>query len=202
LRRYVSENRIQVLHTFDHATNIFGAPLGRLFGVPVTITSQLWLRSIMPPLRRVLLAAADRIASGIFVNCEAVAQELTSQWKVSSRRIHVCYNGLETVEFNPHNRSRPPQLAGASVVIGTVAALREEKNIPLLVEAFSHVRAVAPQACLLIVGSGAMKAPLEQKVRELNLGDSRKPLQNPQIGCAQLTCLCCLPIPRPFPTRC
>jgi glycosyltransferase involved in cell wall biosynthesis len=172
LRRYLVENRIQLLHAFDPDADLFGVPLGRFFGIPVALTSQVWLRSIMPPLKRSLLALVDRIANGVFVNCEAVAKELTTQWNVSPKEIHVCYNGLETEEFNPYGRSRPPKLAGASVVIGTLAVLRKEKNLGLLIEAFARVRMIDPRAVLLIVGSGPMKPALERQAQSLYLGDS------------------------------
>ena len=172
LRRYLGEHGIQVVHAFDPGANLFGVPLARLFGVPVVLSSQLWLCGLVSRSMRGLLAIQNRLATGVFVNCQATADELTSAWKIPARRIHVCHNGLEGEEFHARNRTRPPRLAGAGVVIGAVAALRPEKNLSLLVEAFARVRAVDPRAVLLIVGDGDMKPLLQQQARALHLGDS------------------------------
>ena len=109
---------------------------------------------------RALMAVVDRVATGVFVNCQAIAEHLAEDWKVPRKRIHVCYNGCETREFHPNGRARPPQLEDASVVIGTVAVLREEKNLPMLIDAFAELAGVDARARLLMVGSGPLKADL------------------------------------------
>jgi glycosyltransferase involved in cell wall biosynthesis len=108
----------------------------------------------------------------VFVNCHAVGDYLNSTWRVPTRRIQVCHNGFEEQEFHPYHRSRPVQLADASVVIGTVAVLREEKNLATLIDAFAQVAPVVRRAKLLIVGSGPMRPLLERRVQELNLGEA------------------------------
>jgi L-malate glycosyltransferase len=172
LARYVAEHRIQVIHAFDDGANVFGVAVGRMLRVPATIASQLGSRDLSRQRNRILMAMADKIASAHFVNCQATAGDLASRWHVPRSRIHVCYNGFETGEFHPHNRRRPAQFADASVVIGTVALLRAEKNLPLLIEAFARVRSVDPKARLLIVGSGPLKAELQHQTRQLDIAQS------------------------------
>jgi glycosyltransferase involved in cell wall biosynthesis len=169
LKKYVRNHRIHVLHAFDIPTDLLAVPLARTWGVPVTITSQLCYRELSPPPFRMLMACVDRIATGVFVNCEAIADHLVADWRVSRERIHVCYNGVETAEFNPHERSRPEQLADASVVIGSVAVLREEKNLNVLIDAFARVLRLDPRVRLLLVGSGPLKNELEKQCRDLGI---------------------------------
>ena len=172
LRTYLREHRIQVVHAFDPAANVFGVLLARMLGIPVTLASQLCFRDLYSLKTRVLQAVVDRVATGLFVNCHAVGDDLSSTWWVPTQRIQVCHNGFEEEEFHPNHRRRPGQLADASVVIGTVAVLREEKNLTTLIDAFAQVAQVDRQAKLLIVGSGPMKPFLERRVQELNLGTS------------------------------
>jgi len=172
LARYVAEHKIQVIHAFDDGANVFGVAVGRMLRVPATVSSQLGSRDLSRQRNRILMAVADKIASAHFVNCQATADELASRWHVPRSRIHVCYNGFEADEFYPHNRRRPAQLAGASVVIGTVALLRAEKNLPMLIEAFARVQRVEPRVRLLIVGSGSLKAELQQKAQRLDIAQS------------------------------
>jgi glycosyltransferase involved in cell wall biosynthesis len=115
------------------------------------------------------MAAIDRIATGVFVNCEAIATHLNVDWKLNRSRIHVCHNGYEPEEFHSRGRSRPAALADASIVIGTVALLRPEKNLGLLIQAFARVYRLDKQARLLIVGSGPMKAELLRLTADLQI---------------------------------
>ncbi len=73
-------------------------------------------------------------------------------WKLSAHRLHLIPNGVDCTRFAAHPRSGPP-------VIGTVAALRPEKRIDRLIDAFQ--RAAIPDARLLIVGDGPERAALE-----------------------------------------
>src|SRR4051794_19795240 len=168
-QRYVRQHNIAVVHAFDVPTDVFAVPLARLIGVPVTISSQLCYRELSPIPMRMLMAVMDRIATGVFVNCNAIREHLADDWKVSRRRIHVVYNGVETEEFNSDRRTRPAVLQDASVVIGTVAVLREEKNLPSVLNAFAKVLTVEPRARLLIVGSGPMKADLQRQAEDLGI---------------------------------
>jgi glycosyltransferase involved in cell wall biosynthesis len=166
MRRYLTDHDIHVVHTFDDSTNTFGIPMARLFGVQATLSSQLCYRELSPLPARMVMAVLDRIATGVYVNCFAISRYLTETWKILPSQIHVCHNGFEPDEFNPINRQRPPHLDDASLIIGTVALLREEKNIPILIEAFAQVHKVDPRAHLLIVGSGPLRPLLQQRIEE------------------------------------
>jgi len=170
LKRYIAEHNIQVLHAFDTATDLFGVPVARFLGVP-SLTSQLWYRDFLSRSTQLLLSVVDRVAGGIFVNSYAAAHELATNWHVPRDRIHVCHNGFEPTEFHPHGRKRLAVLAEASVVIGTVAVLREEKNLALLLDAFVQVHSIDSRAILLIVGDGPMKAELARRAEHLGLTD-------------------------------
>lgn len=171
LRRYLVQNRIQVVHAFDVTADIFCVPLARIFGVPV-LSSQLCYRELYAPFVRITMAVIDRIATGVFVNCQGIADHLNVDWGVARRRIHVCYNGYEPQEFHPQARNRPMILADASIVFGTVAVLRPEKNLKLLVESFARVFRIDHRARLLIVGSGPERQELLQMAAALGLTDA------------------------------
>ena len=171
VKSYVAEHNIKVLHAFDSLTDLFGVPLARLFGIR-GLTSQLWYRDFLSHSNQLLLSVIDRVADGVFVNSHAAANELASRWHVPRTRIHVCHNGFEPAEFHPRGRKRPASLADASVVIGTVAVLREEKRLDLLLAAFAEVYTIDPRARLVIVGDGPMKADLIAQAERLGLGEA------------------------------
>lgn len=89
-------------------------------------------------------------------------------WRLPPRCLHYVPNGVDLERF-----SRPlprHEWAGEGPVIGTIAALRPEKNIERLVRAFARVAAQRP-ARLVLIGDGPQRAELEGLAGELGLGD-------------------------------
>jgi len=166
---YLERHRIQLVHSYDVPMNIFGIPAARWFRVPVALSSQLSHRDLLRPLSRLAVRLTDHLADRIVVNCEAMRRHLVEDEKVPYRRIYLCYNGVDTGVFHPFQRRRLPALEGAALVIGVVCALRPEKRLDLLLEAFARVRELQPGMKLLLVGSGPELAPLEARSRRLGI---------------------------------
>jgi glycosyltransferase involved in cell wall biosynthesis len=168
LGRYIRRHDIQLVHAFDVPADLFAVPAARFYRVPAVLASQRAHRALTPGATRHLLRLTDRIADAIVVNSKAVARELTNQDGVPPSMIRLAYNGLDTTVFQPDGaRAQLPSAGGGGPVIGVVCALRPEKGLPLLLDAFAKVR----RGKLLIVGSGPMLAELEARARSLSLGD-------------------------------
>jgi glycosyltransferase involved in cell wall biosynthesis len=163
--RYLEAHRIRLVHTFDLPANLFGVPAARLFRVPHVISSQRAHRALTPGLRRRLLRVTDRLVDAIVVNSESVRRELIEVDRVLRQLIHLCPNGVDTAIFRPSTQSR-----AGPVVIGAVGALRPEKSLETLLEAFGRIiRGV--EARLLIAGDGPSRAGLEDLARRLAVED-------------------------------
>ena len=92
-------------------------------------------------------------------------------WRLPQKRLVQVPNGIDCQRFT----ARPDTAFATSLgiaadrpVIGTVAALRSEKNLVRLIDAFGLVVRHRP-AQLVIVGDGAQRAPLEQHAAGLGL---------------------------------
>jgi glycosyltransferase involved in cell wall biosynthesis len=94
-------------------------------------------------------------------NLERIARDI---WAIAPDRVRFISNGIDCPRFAVAGRSP----STAPVVVGTVASLRREKNIPRLIEAFAKT-ATARAVELLIVGDGAERQGLEQLARRLNI---------------------------------
>ncbi len=164
LRRYIRQHDIRVVHTFDFPMNLYAAPLARAFRVPVVLTSQRQSRALYPEIRG-RLRFTDRIANGIVVNCEFLRREIIQQDGAPPRKVSLCYNGLDASAFPV----RELDAASETLTIGVLCALRPEKDLLTLVNAFHRIRDARPGLRLVIVGQGVLREPLEQRVRELNL---------------------------------
>jgi glycosyltransferase involved in cell wall biosynthesis len=165
LGRYLRDHRIRLVHTFDVPLNLFGVPLARLFRVERVISSQRAHRALTPGLRRHLLRLTDGLVDGIVVNCEAVRHDLIDVDRVPPRLIHLCYNGIDAALYPPASEPRR-----GPVVIGAVCALRPEKGLDTLLQAFA-VLGPRPEARLLVVGSGPSLPGLQALAARLALND-------------------------------
>jgi len=183
LGRYLADRQIQLIHCFDVATEILVIPLGRWYGVPVLIKSQLWYRDMVPRRYRSLLSITDRLADAIVVNSDAIRHELTDRYRIPAGRVYLSYNGVEPEVFSP-DPNRPALGPERPLTIGAACALRPEKRLDLLLEAFARVRSCRPGLRLSIVGSGAMRERLEEQRQRLGIVEDShfEPMTNDVTG--------------------
>ncbi len=169
LRSYIRQHKIRVVHTFDYPLNCFGVPVARAARVPVVLSSQRAERKLTPAPYLRVLRATDRLVTGIVINSEAIRKEMIANEHVPASRLHLCYNGIDTAQFHSEGRTRVPELAQASLVIGVLCLLRPEKNLETLIEAFATVSKENRNLRLTILGSGPELARLEKIARELGV---------------------------------
>jgi glycosyltransferase involved in cell wall biosynthesis len=113
--------------------------------------------------RRVLTRRAVLRRSDIILPSQTLLHIARTIWRLPPLHLHHIANGIDLSRFAPNTAPHdgPP-------VIGTVAALRPEKNLARLLDAFAIVRAQG-QAKLVIVGEGAERFSLEQRAVTLGI---------------------------------
>ncbi len=106
---------------------------------------RVWLRRLA--LRRATVALPSQVLMRL----------ARSVWRLDERRLRYVPNGVDLARFAaPPLRAPPWVLAGSGPVVGTVAALRAEKNIARLVKAVARV----PDLRLVVVGDGPERPAL------------------------------------------
>lgn len=161
LRCFLREHRFHTVHSFDTPGNMLAVPAAWAAGTPLVISSQRAHRSLAGPVWRRLLRLCDRLSHGVVVNCRYLIDHLVQDEATPPRKIHLCYNGLDTTLFQLDGPVAPLPFPAGSVVIGSVCALRPEKDLSVLVEAFARIVTTFPQARLLLVGSGPEREHLQ-----------------------------------------
>jgi glycosyltransferase involved in cell wall biosynthesis len=111
-------------------------------------------------LRRLILARGEVVVPSR--NLESIA---TGTWSLDPRIVKYIPNGIDLSRF----AVRPARVDGPPV-IGTVAALRTEKNVGRLIRAFAQT-AETTDAHLMIVGDGPERAALTEFTASLGLSD-------------------------------
>lgn len=92
-------------------------------------------------------------------------------WRLPRKNLIRVANGIDASRFRP----AAPQSTGAieraeEPVIGTIAALRTEKNLSRLIDAFARVVRLRP-ARLVVVGDGAEMPKLQEQASALGVAD-------------------------------
>jgi glycosyltransferase involved in cell wall biosynthesis len=119
--------------------------------------------------RRLVLARCDRL----LIPSRMLEKIATDVWRISEERLQYLPNGIDVDKFRqaPDRALLQRLRIPGGLIVGTVAALRTEKNLARLVKAFVQVRTTVP-ATLVIVGDGPERVALESLVRSLELTDS------------------------------
>ena len=116
--------------------------------------------------RRVVL----RGAYATIVPSRTLYEIARNQYRLAERKIRYIPNGVDTERFepgrNPEWRARLG-IAADALVIGTIGALRPEKNLALLLRAFAA--AAIPGSALVVIGEGNCRADLEKLGGDLGL---------------------------------
>ena len=160
LARYVREHGIRIVHTWDYPLNVYAIPIASLRTKAIAVASQRGHMDLVPRGYRAFNRFALQRARAVVVNCEFLRRHLIDDVHIAEAKIHICRNGIDLDRFR-RAASEPHPLT-----IGTVCALRPEKDVKTLIGAFARVRKNAPDLRLVIVGSGEELAILQQYARE------------------------------------
>jgi glycosyltransferase involved in cell wall biosynthesis len=116
--------------------------------------------------RRVLTRRLILRSSQVMLPSRTLMKIATDTWRLPASRLHYVPNGIDIARFAG---AKPAELPpGEGPVIGTIAALRPEKNLMRLLEAVALLRAQRPIR-LVIVGDGPSRPVLEQRAYDLGL---------------------------------
>ena len=116
--------------------------------------------------RRVLTRRLALRGSAVILPSQTLASIARSRWRLPERALRIIPNGIDLARFT--DAPAMPGPSGEGVIVGTIAALRPEKNIGRLLRAFAAVRDIRP-ARLVIVGDGPERAGLETLAATLGI---------------------------------
>ena len=162
LVQYLRKHQIRLFHAFDMPLAIFGAPVARFAGVPVVLSSIRGQRNLYSSGHERLLQFSDRFVHGIVANASSLVDFLGARG-TPREFTRLCQNGIDTRPYEEIQRdlARP-------LTIGAVCVLRPEKNLELLMRAFSQLTDRASLR-LRITGSGPMLESLKTLAVALRL---------------------------------
>jgi glycosyltransferase involved in cell wall biosynthesis len=123
---------------------------------------------------RIANHAALGVADRYVALAESHRRFLCRSLRLRQERVAVIPSGVDTGRFHPAADRRSARhalgLPEQGPLVGTIAALRPEKNQVLLLEAAARLGSRHPEAHFLVVGDGPERSRLERAARRRGLG--------------------------------
>lgn len=174
--RFMRENNIEIIHTHDFYTNIFGMTAARLSGIKLKIASKRETGGMRSKMQKVAEKLAFRQADKIVANSKAVKDYLISDG-VSPEKIEIIYNGLDLGRLKPKTTDKRQicQKIGLPSdenikYITLVANLRHRvKNQAMFLRAARKISEKFPEARFVLAGEGELRGELEKLAEELQI---------------------------------
>ena len=166
-KRFLFENKIDVVMTYHFASDIWGAFWGRK--APLIVSNRrdigFWRKGIHGWAYRF----ANRWVDRVVVNSEAGKKQVICDEGVSEQKIQVIRNGIDLERFSKSfdraNIRKGLGILNDDLVVCCVGNLREIKGQKYLVEAGLEVLQKLPNTRFVFVGDGPLRKELEFKVQ-------------------------------------
>ncbi len=176
--RWLKSAQIDILHTHDFYTNIFGMAAGTLARVPVRIASMRETAGMRSASQKQVQRVAYSLARHVVANSNAVRERLIADG-TGAEKVSVIYNGLDLRRLST-SASRPESLSMLDLpddsrhrFVTIVANMRHEvKDYPMFLRAARRVKDAVPEAAFLLAGEGELTDSLKTRARELGIDDS------------------------------
>jgi glycosyltransferase involved in cell wall biosynthesis len=178
LRQIIARADFDLLHAHLPPAELYArlALLSLNAALPVVITKHNEERFAPGPFQKVLGRWAGRRARHVIAISHAVQRFMTGpSLGLDARKFHTIHYGIDAAPFAA---VRPEEialvrkqwgLADDTLAIGFVGRLVEQKDIGTLLRGFAAFAARCEKARLVIVGIGALEAPLRQLADELGI---------------------------------
>ena len=176
--RWLKSARIDILHTHDFYTNVFGMSGGALARLPVRVASMRETAGMRSMAQSHVQKFLYSLSHHIVANSNAVREKLIADG-TSAEKVTVVYNGLDLRRLET-KLSRSESLAKLGLpadeprrFISIVANMRHEvKDYPMFLRAARQVKEVVSDAAFLLAGEGELSDSLRALAQELGIQDS------------------------------
>lgn len=174
---FLRSKSIDVVHTHDFYTNVFGMFGSTLVRVRGRVASRRETTGLRTNAQRWVQQIAYKCSNAIVANAESVRQHLIDEG-INESKIVTIHNGLDVNRFDA-SPSQPRETVLVSLdlpvdqtrrFVTIVANLRHEvKDHPMFLRAARRVKTAVPDAAFVLAGEGELLEPLRTLAGELGL---------------------------------
>lgn len=165
--------RVDVVHTHQFGSNVWGSLLSRLAGVPAIVAHEHTWSFEGQRLRRLLdREIVGRYADVVLAVSREDRRRMVEIERIDPGRIRYLPNGIPPLPA-PAARDVRAELGidRDAVVVGTVSVLRPQKALEVLLNAIVVLKPQFPQLKVIVVGRGPERDALEALAGELGLNE-------------------------------
>jgi glycosyltransferase involved in cell wall biosynthesis len=173
---FLRREKIDVIHAHKFGSNVNAVVWGRVARVPVVISHEHTWSYEGGPMRRLLdKHLIGRLSDRVLTESPEDARRMAELEGLDPARIQVVPIAPWSYELHAGKGSERDLRAELglpedALVVGTVAVLRPQKALHLLVEAAARLAPDYPSLHVLIAGEGPERAELERLIAEAGLG--------------------------------
>jgi L-malate glycosyltransferase len=169
---FLREKQIDLIHTHDFYTNVFGMAAATLARTRVKLVSKRETGNMRSKKQDLAERTAFSLSDHILANSEAVKSFLTGRG-IPAEKVDVIYNGLDLTSFTSGGDVK--QRLGISPnarVITLVANLRHRvKNVPMFLRVARTVADRIGDAVFVIAGEGELESELRSLAGDFGIAD-------------------------------
>jgi glycosyltransferase involved in cell wall biosynthesis len=173
---FIRHNKIEIVHTHDFYSNVFGMTAGAMAGVHLKIASKRETAGMRSKAQKVVEKFAFGRADKIVANAGAVKNYLVKEG-ISDKKIEVIYNGLDLARLKPKETDRTNICKELGLPIDKkikfitmVANLRHKvKNQPMFLRVAQKVLHLFPETHFVLAGEGELQGELEKLAEGLQI---------------------------------
>ncbi len=171
---YLKVHKIDLVHTHDFYTNVFGMAAAKLADVPAKIASKRETGAMRSGGQEFVEKLAFGGANAIVANSAAVRSFLVERG-IASGKINVIYNGLDLGRFDSVEAAREKSGLPSDEslrFVTLVANLRHTvKNVPMFLRTAKRISESVPNTHFVIAGEGELAVDTKTMAAELGIGN-------------------------------
>jgi L-malate glycosyltransferase len=156
LNRIIKSEGISIVHTFFETSDIWAAPVAKLSGCPILISSRRDMGILRTKKHHLAYPFVNRFFDRVLAVSDEVRAYCIQHDHLSPNRVETLYNGVDLAGLDDKAAEGDARqrlgLRADAPVISTLANIRSIKGIDVLIRAAKRVCNEFPKAVFLVVG--------------------------------------------------
>lgn len=170
IRDLIRRENVSIVHTFFETSDLWAAPIARLSGCPVLVSSRRDTGILRTRKHHLAYPIVNRLFDRVLTVSDEVRSYALNHDHLPPKRVETLYNGvdLETLDAKAaeDNARLSLGLRPTSLVISTLANIRHVKGLDVLVRAAARVCNACPDAVFLAMG-GVLEPEVFRRLQAL-----------------------------------
>jgi glycosyltransferase involved in cell wall biosynthesis len=169
-RDIIRRENVSIVHTFFETSDLWAAPIARLSGCPVLVSSRRDMGILRTRKHHFAYPIVNRLFDRVLTVSDEVRSYALNHDHLAPQRVETLYNGVDLEALDVKAAEVSPLLGlglkSTSLVVSTLGNIRHVKGIDIFARAAARVCHVYPDAVFLVVG-GVLEPETFRKLQAL-----------------------------------